>query len=205
MSPRRSKLSRKEILDTALAIVDEKGLDELSMRNLAGRLNVQAMSLYNHIKNKEELLYGIVEIVVCEVELSQPSDDWKEDLRQAAMAFRKVLLRHPNVIPILSAHSPLTDKGREQTEKLISILKVLDMSDFEAYSFMHIMISYIIGHAGMSVTNLTDLKTREIDYLHQTKRYPQAVEIEFVQRNMDEEFLSGFNLMLDGLAQRKEI
>lgn len=205
MSRNHSILNREIILKTALAILDESGLDALSMRTLAKQLNVKAMSLYNHIKNKEDLLNGIVEIILNEIEFSENTSDWKTNLRSIACSFYDALLRHPNVLPIISTHSPVSVRGLEQTEKFLSVLKDANITELSAFSLMHIIVAYIIGHASMSLTDRQGVD----DYNEQQPLYgqidlrifPNVLEASRIlsQRNVNEEFVYGLNLLLDHL------
>lgn len=88
-------LSRERILAAALSIADNRGVEALSMRNLAEALAVKAMSLYNHIANKDEILDGIVDMVVGEIDVPRPGRDWKSEMQRRALSAHKVLLRHP--------------------------------------------------------------------------------------------------------------
>ena len=92
---KRTPLSRGRILKRALAIADKKGIEGLSMRSLARALRVEAMSLYNHVKNKEDLLDGMVELVVGEIEVPQIGGDWKNAMRKRALSAHSVLMNHP--------------------------------------------------------------------------------------------------------------
>lgn len=92
---KRTPLSRARILKRALSIADKKGIDGLSMRSLARALRVEAMSLYNHVKNKEDLLDGMVELVVGEIEVPQIGADWKDAMRKRALSAHTVLMNHP--------------------------------------------------------------------------------------------------------------
>lgn len=201
MSRNRSVLNREVILKTALNIIDESGMDALSMRTVAKRLNVEAMSLYNHIENKEDLLNGIVEMILGEVEYPECSSDWKAYLKSTACSFHDVLLRHPNALPIISTHSPVTVKGLAQVEKILLVLKEAGITGISAFSLMHIVIAYIIGHAGMSITGTKDNKVPEqIDL----SAFPNILEVSqsLSQRDINEEFLYGLELLLNNL-QRK--
>jgi AcrR family transcriptional regulator len=91
----RLPLSRERVLGEALRMVDEGGLDALSMRSLAQALKVEAMSLYNHVQNKEHILDGLVELVVGEIEAPQPCGDWRAAMRRRALSAHAVLMRHP--------------------------------------------------------------------------------------------------------------
>lgn len=97
-SKRRSKrepLSRDRVLRAAVELADAHGLDALSMRRLGEELGVEAMSLYNHVRNKDEILDGIVDLVAGEIALPDARDGWKEAMRRRAISAHEVLMRHP--------------------------------------------------------------------------------------------------------------
>lgn len=89
------KLSRQKIIDEAIKIADKEGLSELSMRKLAEKLDVEAMSLYHHIKNKDELIAEMVDSVVPSIEPIEVCDDWKDAMRKRADIMRATLIKHP--------------------------------------------------------------------------------------------------------------
>src|SRR6266481_3258614 len=90
----RTPLSRERVLAAAIRLADEGGIESLSMRKLARALGVEAMSLYNHVANKGDLVDAIVDRIVSEIEL--PADgDWETAIRTYAVAVHKALLRHP--------------------------------------------------------------------------------------------------------------
>src|SRR4028119_1439853 len=96
-------LSRERVLRAAVCLADEGGIESLSMRKLAQDLGVKAMSLYNHVANKDDLLDGIVDIVVSEIEVPNLGVDWKTAMRGRAMSAHEVLLRHPwSTMPLVS-------------------------------------------------------------------------------------------------------
>ncbi len=88
-------LSRERVLRAAIHLADEGGIDALSMRKLAQELGVKAMSLYNHVADKNDILAGIVDIVIGEIDVPDLSIDWKTALRRRANSAHEVLLRHP--------------------------------------------------------------------------------------------------------------
>jgi AcrR family transcriptional regulator len=88
-------LSRERVLQMALCIADQDGIEALSMRKIAQELGVKAMSLYNHVANKDDILDGIVDMVVAEIELPDLKIDWKTAMRRRAISAHVVLLRHP--------------------------------------------------------------------------------------------------------------
>ncbi|MEM6451780.1 MAG: TetR/AcrR family transcriptional regulator C-terminal domain-containing protein [Cyanobacteria bacterium P01_D01_bin.105] len=91
----REPLSRERVLTQAIQMADESGIEALSMRKLAGALGVKAMSLYNHVKNKDDIIDGMVDMVAGEIELPAVGTDWKASMRRRAKSAHDVLLQHP--------------------------------------------------------------------------------------------------------------
>jgi AcrR family transcriptional regulator len=91
----RTPLTRERVLRAAVALADEKGIDSLTMRELGLRLGVEAMSLYNHVANKDDILDGLVDLVVAEIALPAEPADWKRAMRQRAISARVVFSLHP--------------------------------------------------------------------------------------------------------------
>ena len=94
MPSARTPLTRDRVVTEAIALADEKGLSALSMRALAGRLRVEAMSLYHHVAGKEALLDAMVDAVFAEIHLPVVGGDWRSELRARSVSGREVLLRH---------------------------------------------------------------------------------------------------------------
>src|SRR3954465_10590401 len=92
---RRTPLNRERVLRAALALADHGGYESLTMRNLAKELGVEAMSLYNHVANKDDLLDGMIDVVFGEIDAPAPGGDWKAELRKRAVSTRDTLRRHP--------------------------------------------------------------------------------------------------------------
>ncbi len=90
----RTRLSRERVLRAAVAFADENGIGSLSMRKLGEALGVEAMSLYNHVASKDELLDGMVDLVFSEIGLAPAGADWKTAMRQRAVSARQALSRH---------------------------------------------------------------------------------------------------------------
>src|SRR5215213_884705 len=93
-SPKRTPLTRERVLRAAIALADDRGAEALTMRNVAKELGVEAMSLYNHVANKNDLLDGMVDLVFSEIEPPASAGDWKSELRRRAIATRTALARH---------------------------------------------------------------------------------------------------------------
>jgi AcrR family transcriptional regulator len=94
VSEPRARLNRATVLDSAVRLADEIGIDALSMRRLAQELGVVPMALYKHVRNKEELLDGMVEVVIGEIDPPLDTDDWRAAVRERVLSARRVLMGH---------------------------------------------------------------------------------------------------------------
>lgn len=101
--PNNPRLTPDRIRWTGLEIIDAEGLEALSMRRLARELDVRAASLYNHVPTKDDLLHGICDAVMGEVDVSGFDTDWATGLHTWARSFRAALTAHPNLVPFLAS------------------------------------------------------------------------------------------------------
>ncbi len=107
----RAPLTRLRILRAGVALADEEGIDRLSMRKLARTLGVEAMSLYNHIEHKDDLLDGMVDLVMAEIEAPAPGALWRDAMRRRAISSRAAYARHPWAARLVHAR-PSAGPGR---------------------------------------------------------------------------------------------
>ena len=101
----RQPLSRDRVLAAALGLADSDGIDKLTMRKLGQLLGVEAMSLYNHVRNKEDLLDGLIDLVFAEVPLPSPDVAWKQSMRQRGIDLRDALTRHRWAIGLMESRT----------------------------------------------------------------------------------------------------
>lgn len=101
--PRTPLLSTAAIRDTALRLIDEGGLAELSMRRLADALGVQPSSLYGHYANKDDVLDAVANLLIAEVDTSGFAHGWRDGLLAWARSYRAVLAAHPNCVPLIAS------------------------------------------------------------------------------------------------------
>ncbi|NJM48728.1 MAG: TetR family transcriptional regulator, partial [Alkalinema sp. RU_4_3] len=138
-------LSRMRILRSAVELADREGLEGLSMRKVAEGLGVQAMSLYNYVTNKDDLIDGMVELVVVEMTVPDREKPWKGEMRRRAIVARQVLLRHPwALIPLMSR----VNVGPMVLRYIDATLGCLQAGGFSLYVADHAwnaMDSYIYG------------------------------------------------------------
>lgn len=110
-------IDRDGVLDAALAIADESGLDAVTMRAVAQRLQVTQMALYRHVENKAGLLDGLVERLLLEMAVERGAGSWQSHLEEMARAVRATARRHPAVFPLLlqlPANTPLAQQVRDR-------------------------------------------------------------------------------------------
>ena len=91
----RTSLTRERVLRAALELADAEGIETLSMRRLGGRLGVEAMSLYNHVADKEDVLDGILDLVIGGIAVPESGADWRKAMRERAVSARQAFRRHP--------------------------------------------------------------------------------------------------------------
>jgi len=141
----RAPLSRDRVLHVAVELADRSGLEALSMRKLGRELGVEAMALYRHVRHKDDLLDGVVEAIVGEIEPSQPGDDWKQALRTQILGARAVMLRHPWARRVLEERGVGGPATLGYIESVLAILRAGGFSVDLAHHALHILGSRILG------------------------------------------------------------
>jgi len=138
-------LSREEIVDAAIAIADSDGAEAVSMRRIAQVLRAGAMSLYWHLANKEHLLELMLDALMADVQVPEPTGDWQNDLRVQARSTRKVLLRHTWVIDFITARPALGPNTLRNLDKSIAALDRLDVDTATAMNILQTVSTYVSG------------------------------------------------------------
>jgi AcrR family transcriptional regulator len=142
---RRAPLTRDRVLRTAIELVDRDGIESLSMRRLGQELGVDAMALYRHVQNKDDLLDGIVEMIVGQIERPSPNADWETTLREQAMAARRVMLRHPWARRVLEERATGGPAFLAYVESVLATLLDGGFSIDLAHHALHVLGSRIFG------------------------------------------------------------
>ena len=151
---RREPLTRARILEAATRVMDADGLEAVTMRRLGRELGVEAMSLYNHVPSKEALLSGILETVMGQFELPRHDGDWLERLRGLALAYRRLLLAHPNVLSLFAEHRHLDPDCLRPIELTLEALRSGGLSVEETTTAYHMLVGYVQGHAMLETAGL---------------------------------------------------
>ena len=122
-SGRRAPLSRDRVLRAAVALADDAGIDSVSMRRLAQDLGVVPMALYKHVANKEELLDGMVDVIVGEIDPPAHGADWKDAIRQRILSARRSLLRHRWASQVVETRPHATPVVLDYMDSLIGMFR----------------------------------------------------------------------------------
>ncbi|HEY9356565.1 MAG TPA: TetR/AcrR family transcriptional regulator C-terminal domain-containing protein [Arthrobacter sp.] len=152
MASQKPRLSRELVLSAALELVDDEGLDALTMRRLGQVLERDPMSLYRYAENRAALLDGVSELVLNELAIFPADPDWKAQLRRIAHDLRLLALRHPNVIPLLVTRplsTPLGMRPLGTVRPLEQILALLIDAGFAPTDALHVYRAYygfLYGH-----------------------------------------------------------
>jgi AcrR family transcriptional regulator len=141
----RTPLTRDKVLGAALRMADQGGIASLSMRNVAQALKVEAMSLYNHVANKENILDGLVELVVSEMDVPAPGGDWRATMRQRARTAHAVLMRHPWATMLLVSRFNIGPNMLRYVNATIGCLREAGFSYAMADHAWNALDAYIYG------------------------------------------------------------
>jgi AcrR family transcriptional regulator len=141
----RVPLSRDRILRAALEIADEVGIDALTMRKLGQTLGFEAMSLYNYVANKDDLLDGIVDLVLAETEAPSPVGDWDKAIRRSATSVHDALQRHPWACNLLMSPPRIRPARLRYMDALLGRLREAGFSADTTYHAYHVLDAHIFG------------------------------------------------------------
>lgn len=211
--PPRPPLSRQQVLRAAVALADAGGLGAVTMRKLAQELGVEAMSLYHHVTNKEDILDGMVDHVFAQIELP-PSGDWKAAMRRRASSVRQVLSRHRWAIGLLDSRTAPGPATLRHHDAVLGSLREAGFSiEMAAHAFA-VLDSYIYGFV-LQETSLPFDRPEELTEVAEAilkglpaDRYPHLFEMttEHVMQpdySFANELEFGLELILDGLERHR--
>src|SRR6266581_8604688 len=141
----RLPLSRDRILHAALDLADEGGIESLTMRKLGQALGFEAMSLYNHVANKDDVLDGILALVLAESEPPSPAGDWDAAIRTSAISVHEALRRHSWSCTLLMAPERVRPARLRYMDLLLGRLREAGFSADTTYHAYHVLDGYIFG------------------------------------------------------------
>jgi len=212
---RRIKLSRDRVLEAAIALADEGGIERLTMRRLGEDLGVEAMSLYNHVSNKEDLLNGMIDALFAEIELPRHDEPWKAALRKRSVSVREVLLCHPWANGLMDSgtspgpatlrhHDRVLGTFRNGGFSLTMTAHAVSALDSYVYGFakQEKVLPFDTGEqaAAMAQMLLAQLPAAEYPYLFEL----MAKHVLRPDYSYSKEFVFGLDLVLDALEEARD-
>jgi AcrR family transcriptional regulator len=225
--PRRAAaLSREEIVRAAMNVADAEGPDAINMRRIARELNSGTMSLYWHIRSKEELLDLMIDAIVGEPEVPEPSGDWRADLRAIACSTRDTLHRHRWAVNFMGGRPPLGPKSLRNLERALSVLDGLGLDQGTAMTTLVAVNTYVLGAVLREIQEMNGEHYMAEVFAGLSEEEKQALLREFTERissagqfphmiammaegidpdspdTRDERFEFGLDCLLDGIGAR---
>ena len=206
---RREPLTKDRIIEAALQVMDAEGLDAVTMRRIGRELGVEAMSLYNHVEDKDDILNGVTERVMAAFEYSAPTGDWAEDARAMAREWRRLLGMHPSVCQLLAErHKPLEGLASFRAmDAALGLLRGAGLSNRDAAQAFNALGSYILGYVTMEQGLMLG---NDEDHARQHELAMEALQgsgldnvvaclPHFADCNTDQQFEFGLDLIFRGI------
>src|SRR5215213_9038503 len=190
-SPRRPRLSRDRVLRAAVELADEAGIEALSMRNLAQRIGVVPMALYKHVASKEELLDGMVDVIVADIDLPTPGSDWKDAVRQRILSARRALLRHRWASQVIESRTHASLVVLDHMDSLIGLFRTGGFSVDLTHHVMHALGSRMLGFTQdlFDDTPSADPEMQAVMLREMAGRYPYVAEMAIAATHEDESII----------------
>ncbi|MDH4118352.1 MAG: TetR/AcrR family transcriptional regulator [Acidimicrobiia bacterium] len=212
MSEKRPTLTRERVLEGAVTLADEIGIEALTIRRLAEALETKPMTIYYHVPSKDDIVDGMVEIVFAEIERPGPDEDWRQAIRNRCVSARQVLRRHPWAAPLMESRTSPGPANLGHHEAVLSCLRRGGMSwQMTAHAYA-VLDSFVYGFAFQEATLPAydsggfPEAAREIGAGFDAEAYPHLIGLmsnHVFQPGYDFgiSFEFGLDLILDGLER----
>jgi AcrR family transcriptional regulator len=210
----RRRLSRAEVIEQALALLEEQGAGALSMRRLADRVGVSPNALYTHVRGKADLIDGIVDEVYGGIDLATDrTADWSKQLTALARAVREHLLAHPAVVPHALQRPGLGPHGLRLGEAIYDVLRPAGFSDEAVVGTVYALLTYVLGFVALEAPHAGDGRSAD-EHVRRLRaffgalppqQFPHHVELAplLARSSGDEQFQFGLDTFLAGLAAQR--
>jgi AcrR family transcriptional regulator len=207
---RSAVLTRARIIEAAVALADDTGVEALTIRRLASELGVKPMTIYHHIPNKEAIIDGMVDLVFSEIDLPPTETDWKAAIRQRSASARRVLAQHRWAAPLMESRTSPGPATLEHHDAVLGCLRRGGLSvemTAHAYAVVDAFVyGFALQEASLPATagdEMVEL-TESMAAVMPADAYPNLAEfvVEHVMRpgyDFGREFEFGLDLILDGL------
>jgi AcrR family transcriptional regulator len=204
----RIPLSRERVLRAAITLADRDGIEALTMRRLGQELGVEAMSLYKHVANKNDILDGIVDLVLGDIDVPPAGTGWRTAMRHRSISAHEVLLAHPWAAPCIMSHFNIGPGMTRYLDATLGRLREGGFSITGALDAWHTLDSHLYGFT-LQQLNLP-FKAEEASQISadvlggfDADEHPHVVEVitEIMRTGRVEDFEFGLDLILDGLQR----
>ena len=218
----RVRVSRDRALRAAVALADEGGLESLTMRALAHELGVVPMALYKHVANKDDLIDGMVDIIVGEIDPAIAGADWRSAARERILSARRALLRHPWARAAIESRTTMSPVVLDYMESMIGLFRAGGLSVDLTHHVLHALAGRIWGFTQEvfadpppSQSATVDPEAQAAALSEMATKYPYSLEIamaiahdetSIVGGGCDDQFEFEFalDILLDGFARRHQ-
>jgi AcrR family transcriptional regulator len=211
---RRAQLTREQVVMAAIELADRDGIESISMRRLAQELGVEAMSLYTHVRNKNDLLDGMVDAVISMIPVDADAADWRTSLRRMALGARGVMLRHPWAPGTVQTRAAPGPAGMAYVNAVLGILREGGFSIAQAHHALHILGSRVLGFTQSVFDDSADADPEAAPSLPDefAAAFPYAAEMALAVAHGgalgpcddDGEFEFALDFILDGLHRLRQ-
>lgn len=205
----RQPLDRERILRAAVAMADSEGIEALSMRKLGKALGVEAMSLYNHVANKEEVLQGIVDLIVEDIGPIDTQSPWQDSMRRRAVAMRQVFIKHPWALGLMEARREPGPTALAYCDSVLGVLARSGFSTRNAVRAFSLMDSYCYGFSIQEKSMPYGSPAEAMDATQQLLQQAYMAQFPYLTRtatcymeggfDYTQEFEAGLDLLLQAL------
>jgi TetR/AcrR family transcriptional regulator, tetracycline repressor protein len=207
----RGSLTRQEIINEALALLDEHGPGALSMRRLADRLGVAPNALYTYVRGKADLIDGLVDQVYADLNLDpDPSGDWTQQLTTLSQDVRDHLLAHPAVVPYALQQPGLGPHSLRLGEAIYRVLRPAGFSDQAVVGTVYALLTYILGFVALEIPRAGTTPQTSDEFVRRMwaffaalppGEFPHTVELAalLARSSTDDQFQFGIRTFLVGL------
>jgi AcrR family transcriptional regulator len=203
----RAPLNRERIIDAAVSFADENGVEELSMRKLGAELGVEAMSLYNHVENKDDIFDGMIDHVFASVPVPDTEADWKVSIRDVALKAMDQFTAHPWTVNLLMQRGSFGNSSLLFMDRVLGLLRNAGFSDEDTHHAWQMLASHTMGCAFQQASG--GFKDKDWDGLEQQlsrlgEEYPNVADLAPYLGDCEfgAEFAFGLVIIIDGLDTR---
>jgi AcrR family transcriptional regulator len=201
----RIPLTRDRIIDAAVILADSGGVEELSMRKLGAELGVEAMSLYNHVEKKDDILDGMIDHVFRAMPLPGVDADWRVAIRDTALAALDQFVEHPWMVKLLMQRGIYGPSSLRFMDRVLGLFRAAGFSQEDAHHAWQMLASHTMGYAFQQMSGGEDKGGWESS-LPELSAFPNVAALAPYLANCDfeTEFAFGLEIIIAGLAARLE-